>query len=112
MEHFITAKTSHPGRMASNTVLSFLPTGAALLVMAWSTRPKQRPLFLGLLGSIIVALRSVAFSGYPERNRDCVCLQARITFCIDAAALRTQIEGGTNLGSTLSARRPAWSCKM
>ncbi|MCH7567362.1 MAG: GAF domain-containing protein, partial [Nitrospirae bacterium] len=64
MEHYITVKTSHPGRMAPNTALSFLLTGAALLVMAWSTRPKQRPLVAGLLGSIIVALGAVAFSGY------------------------------------------------
>ena len=64
MEHYITVKTSHPGRMAPNTALSFLLTGAALLTMAWSTRPKQRPLVAGLLGSIIVALGAVAFSGY------------------------------------------------
>jgi PAS domain S-box-containing protein len=64
MEHYITVKTFHPGRMGPNTALSFSLTGAALLVMVWSTRSRQRLLIAGLLGSIVVALGAVAFTGY------------------------------------------------
>ncbi len=64
MEHYITVKSSHPGRMAPNTALSFLLTGAAVLILARPTRRKQPSFIAGLLGSIIVALGAVAFSGY------------------------------------------------
>ncbi len=50
MEHYITAETSHPGRMAPNTALSFVLGGATLLVTCRLGRPKQHPINLALLG--------------------------------------------------------------
>ncbi len=64
MKHYIMVKTSHPGRMAPNTALSFVLAGAALLVMSWRVRFRQRSLVLGLLGSIVIALSTVALFGY------------------------------------------------
>ncbi len=64
MEHYITVKTSHPGRMAPNTALSFFLTGSSLVLMGSWAHFKLRSLVLGLLGSLIVALGTVSFFGY------------------------------------------------
>ncbi len=58
LEHYVTVKTPHPGRMAPNTALCFGLTGLALLIMS------HKPLTVGILGSIVIALGSVAFMGY------------------------------------------------
>ena len=62
MEHYITVKTSHPGRMAATTALSFTLCGAALL--AASSSGKRWLQIAELLGSVIVALGLVALGGY------------------------------------------------
>lgn len=64
MDHYVTVATSHPGRMAPNTALCFGITGISLLIMSRRNRHKNCPLLIGLLGSTIVALGTVAFSGY------------------------------------------------
>jgi PAS domain S-box-containing protein len=61
---YITVEASHPGRMAPNTAMSFALTGAALLVMSWPARLRQRPLVLALVGSLVVALGTLALVGY------------------------------------------------
>ena len=64
MEHYIMVRTSHPGRMGPNTALCFTLAGAALLISSGRTRPRQRSLISGLLGSIIGALGLVPLFGY------------------------------------------------
>ncbi|MFQ5898622.1 MAG: GAF domain-containing protein [Candidatus Methylomirabilia bacterium] len=64
MEDYVSFASSHPGRMAPNTALSFALSGAALLVMSSSARPRRRFLISGLLGSVVAALGMVAFFGY------------------------------------------------
>lgn len=64
MTAYITVQTSHPGRMAPNTALSFLLSGIALLIASTSVRFEQRSLITALLSSVVVALGTVAFLGY------------------------------------------------
>jgi signal transduction histidine kinase len=64
MKHYVTVKSSHPGRMAPNTALCFMLTGFTLLIMSKYIRPKQQFLTVGVLGSIIIALGIVALLGY------------------------------------------------
>ena len=64
MEHYITVETSHPGRMAPNTALCFALVGTAILVMSAAKSFRHRSMTLSLLGSLIVALGTVAFFGY------------------------------------------------
>ena len=61
MEHSITVATSHPGRMAPNTALSFLLfcIGSILTI-----QNQKRVQFAGVLGSLIFGLGLVAFTGY------------------------------------------------
>ncbi len=65
MDHYVTVKTfRYPGRMGPNTALSFVLTGAAILVASGAVRSRQRLLISMLLGSVIAALGMVAFLGY------------------------------------------------
>ena len=64
MEHYITVETSHPGRMAPNTALSFALTGTALVASSLLGNPRQRFLSAGVLGSTTLALGTLAFFGY------------------------------------------------
>lgn len=64
MEHNITTKTSHPGRMAPNTATCFILTGTALIANFALARFKVKNHVLRTLGAIILALSSVAFCGY------------------------------------------------
>ena len=64
MKHYITVKTSQPGRMAPNTALCFAITGAALLILGKVRRTRQGLMVVGLLGSITAALGVVSFFGY------------------------------------------------
>jgi len=63
MQHYINVATSHPGRMAPNTALCFSLSGLALL-LAQMNFATHRSLWVGTLGAIIIALGSVALSGY------------------------------------------------
>jgi PAS domain S-box-containing protein len=64
MKHYITVKTSHPGRMAPNTALCFTLSGFSLLMMSKVIDIRRQSLTIGILGSMIVALGIVAFMGY------------------------------------------------
>ncbi|MEA2566183.1 MAG: hypothetical protein QOD49_1360, partial [Actinomycetota bacterium] len=64
MVHFITTKTSHPGRMAPNSAVCFFLAAIALLLEGGLALERRRPPVLGLLGSIVEALGVVALSGY------------------------------------------------
>jgi len=54
-----------PGRMALNSAVCFILTGSTLIILA-SGRGKlgHRPMVVGILGSLVVALASVPFFGY------------------------------------------------
>ncbi len=64
MKHYVTVKTSHPGRMAPNTALSFLLTGFAAILL--NMRFKKYKIFgtIGLFGALIFGLGLVASIGY------------------------------------------------
>lgn len=64
LEAYITVETSHPGRMAPSTALSFSLTAGALLTSALAKHVDRRFRLTGGLGAIILALGSVAFLGY------------------------------------------------
>ncbi len=64
MEHYVTVKSSHPGRMAPNTALCFGLTGFAILFMSNLIKTKHQYLTIGILGALIIALGIVAFTGY------------------------------------------------
>jgi PAS domain S-box-containing protein len=64
MEHYITVATSHPGRMAPNTALSFMLTGIILAAINPILRLKKRSRVVGILGSVLLALGVVALFGY------------------------------------------------
>lgn len=64
MEHYIETKTSHVGRMAPNTALCFTLTGIALLVFHDVNRFKWCTFIAGVLGSLVLGLGIIAFSGY------------------------------------------------
>ncbi len=54
-----------PGRMALNSALCFILTGSALIILASGRgRLEHRPMVVGILGSLVVALASVPFFGY------------------------------------------------
>lgn len=64
MEHYIGVKTSHMGRMAPNTALCFMLTGITILTSYLFARYKRCTLTTGTLGSIVLGLGIIAFSGY------------------------------------------------
>jgi len=64
MEHYITVQTSHPGRMAPNTALSFLLVGLCLMLSVFVMKGQKKEIIRTLLGSAVFALGVVAFFGY------------------------------------------------
>ena len=64
MDAYITVKTSHPGRMAPNTAVSFFLTGIAILVLSKTGEHKKNSLGLAVLGGFIFALAIAALGGY------------------------------------------------
>lgn len=64
MEHYVSVKSSHPGRMAPNTALCFLLVGVSLSLTYLFTGLKNILMILGFLGGLIIALGTVPFFGY------------------------------------------------
>lgn len=64
MEHYVTTATSHPGRMAPNTALSFSVVGLALVAVTRDTSAQRKTIAIGILGSIALGLGVIAGSGY------------------------------------------------
>lgn len=64
MEHQVTVKTSHPGRMAPNTAVCFTLLGLAAAVRFRDWSPARRSQFRVILGSCTFGLAVVALSGY------------------------------------------------
>lgn len=63
MEAYVTVKSSHPGRMAPNTALSFTLVGIALVVASFPRR-KYTLSIISILGGIVVSLALVVLFGY------------------------------------------------
>ena len=64
MEFYVDVNASNPGRMAPNTALCFFLVGLSLFVSIRLQKLKASANILGLLGGLIFALGSVAFTGY------------------------------------------------
>lgn len=65
LEHHITTATSHPGRMAPNTALSFLLLAVALSLAAGASQRRKKPLIAAsYLAAGVVILSFVAALGY------------------------------------------------
>jgi len=64
MEHYIDLKASRPGRMAPNTALCFFLVGCSLGVSSKFAKNNEDGKVIGILGSLIFSLGTVAFFGY------------------------------------------------
>ncbi len=64
MNHFITVKTLHPGRMAPNTALCFSLVGSSLLISGLSGKRSSTRIALFALSALTLALSAVATLGY------------------------------------------------
>ncbi len=64
MQHYVSVKTSSPGRMAPNTALCFVLLGATLLLLASALPVLIKTWINSLLASAILALALIALSGY------------------------------------------------
>lgn len=66
MEHYITVKTFHPGRMAQSTALSFFLSGTTLLIICSTStlQLQNRTLLLGILSSAIFTIGVGILVGY------------------------------------------------
>lgn len=62
-QHYITVKTSHPGRMAPNTALNFLLTGIAILLMN-QDKIRNYLSYSSYLGALILGFSTVSLCGY------------------------------------------------
>lgn len=63
IEHYITVKSTYPGRMAPNTALCFALTGTAMLLSEWLLR-RWASLIAGVTGSLLIGLSIVTLFGY------------------------------------------------
>ncbi len=63
MEHYITVETSHPGRMAPNTALSFTLSGIAVILSTGLMR-RSASLINGTIGSLVAGMGGVVLIGY------------------------------------------------
>jgi len=64
MQHYITVKTSTPGRMAPNTALCFSIIGVTLLTLGSAKEHCWLPVLTGVAGALLLGLSFVAFTGY------------------------------------------------
>lgn len=64
MQHYITVQTSSPGRMAPNTALCFILSSVILLVMPAASPHRPSSLAIGVLGSSMLGLATIALLGY------------------------------------------------
>ncbi|MDH3975837.1 MAG: ATP-binding protein, partial [Deltaproteobacteria bacterium] len=64
MKHYVGVKTSHMGRMAPNTALSFTLAGFAVIIMGAFSHYKRCALIVAILAALILGLGIIAFSGY------------------------------------------------
>ncbi|WP_448546553.1 sensor histidine kinase [Thalassotalea fusca] len=63
MEHYITVKTSHPGRMAPNTALCFTLTGGGIITYLYC-KAKIKMALLALIPAVLLTLSALAVFGY------------------------------------------------
>jgi len=68
MEHYVSVKSSHPGRMAPNTALCFFLMGISLWVASRAETLIRRRKTLRNLGALVFVLGSIAFLGIPLRR--------------------------------------------
>lgn len=64
MQHYVTVKTSTPGRMAPNTAVCFILVGINLWLLASSTAARHKTCLSCVLAPAILALALIALGGY------------------------------------------------
>lgn len=64
MEHYLTTKSTFPGRMSPSTAITFILGGAALLSLCCFFSPKVKLMLGGLLSSIVAAIGIGILLGY------------------------------------------------